>query len=682
VLALVLGMAQPLVRSGWLGGGGARDVIVLLDTSMSTAQHAGDGSLFDRLLERADQLVAGLNEQDTVRVMLASQTPQWLVPAAVSMNGEAANQLRARMREVKPTLAAGDMPRCVEEAIAAEGRDQAQRIVTVLTDGQAYGWRPAAGSTWRSLHEQASKRGKEAIINVVNVGDAPNARNNLSLEAVSLSRLLAGRGEPLILTASVINRGNVASDSATLAWSQAGQALGVTSLKPLAAGESTAVDFEHIFESPGVYELGCTIDRSDDLVLDNRGHVVVEVVESLPILVVDGSPRADPLETQTGYLLAALGQTSDKRDKPWKSVFNADLIEPSELSSKDLSQYRCVVLADALAVPDAQITRLKAFVRSGGGLWIALGGSADPGRFNAAFFDAGQSLSPLALDTSVGDADDREHFEPLKLPMDNHPATRLLADTQRLDIDHVKLYRRHRFAPPGAGQKPSVLLSTRDGSPVAVEKLYGRGRVIVQAVPLGVRWSNLPSCQAFVVLVNEWLAYLTEPTMTRWNLNVGEPLNVSLPADHFGQVADLITPAGDTLHVRAEVRDHQHVFHDARTLWPGLYALSVEDRQGERRRFPLQVQRDAEESDLTPLSEADTQTLASAGGLHFVSDPLAGSNVGRRFVHREPVWTWVLAGLLALLLIESLLAGRLTRRRNLQASIPVPELFSPGVQAR
>ena len=45
-----------------------------------------------------------------------------------------------------------------------------------------------------------------------------------------------------------------------------------------------------------------------------------------------------------------------------------------------------------------------------------------------------------------------------------------------------------------------------------------RSTRIVQAVPLGLAWSNLPLCHSFVVMVHEWLWYLTEPSLAKRNL--------------------------------------------------------------------------------------------------------------------------------------------------------------------
>jgi hypothetical protein len=104
--------------------------------------------------------------------------------------------------------------------------------------------------------------------------------------------------------------------------------------------------------------------------------------------------------------------------------------------------------------------------------------------------------------------------------------------------------------------------------PLVVEKTTGRGRVIVQAVPLNVSWSNLPLCQSFVVMVHEWLWYLTESGMVRRNLQPGEPLQVSTPLDSGNGGATVDTPGSGLAQVVGREEQGRMIFRYAKTLVP------------------------------------------------------------------------------------------------------------------
>jgi hypothetical protein len=126
-------------------------------------------------------------------------------------------------------------------------------------------------------------------------------------------------------------------------------------------------------------------------------------------------------------------------------VFEPTVITPGALETTPLERYRGVVLLNVRQLASAAIQKLDAYVRSGGGVWITLGEGIDPTYFNDNFYSGGRGLSPLRLAMPIGDADNRDKFFTVRAASDSHPATKLLADLQRLDLDKARIYRRHQF---------------------------------------------------------------------------------------------------------------------------------------------------------------------------------------------------------------------------------------------
>ena len=117
-------------------------------------------------------------------------------------------------------------------------------------------------------------------------------------------------------------------------------------------------------------------------------------------------------------------------------------------------------------------------------------------------------------------------------PSRDHPATVQLANTTQLDIDEARIRQRWTFAEKGADEKAvSSVLESGSGQPLVVENYFGQGRVLVQSFPLGLEWSNLPLLKAYVVMVHDWLKFLTAPTTSRYNLTPGTPIVANPPAD-------------------------------------------------------------------------------------------------------------------------------------------------------
>jgi hypothetical protein len=669
VTAIILALAQPLVRSGLFAPTGARDVIVVLDTSMSTGRTTDSQTVFDREVERVADLVGRLGEGDMVRVLLASGSPVWLTPVPVAAGSEARGELLSRLRQIKPTLASADMLRAVQEAVQAEPATRgASRLITVVTDGQAYGWKAEAVEAWRRLAEARSKAESPTEVCVVNVGDRVPAGANLAVESLVASRSIAAPGQPLMLTATVRNRGTAPADGGLLAWSAGDSSLGVSSLKRLVPGESTTVSVEHHAGASGTSELQCRIEQRDVLDLDNTGRFVLQILDQVPILVVGAPAQSDRAACDTGYLLLALGYDREGQARSWKSTFRPVCIPAAELAKAQLGDYWCVILSGAGDVPADLRARLLSYVQRGGGLWIAAGDVIDQATFNRVYFDGEAALSPLALGEPVGQVADYEHGSIINPPATIHPATALLSDTKRLDLDRARVFRRYRFIRRPTDRDVSVLLTAGQGEPLVVEKQLGRGRVIVQGLPLGVRWSNLPACQAFVPLIHEWLWYLSESSAPRRNVASGEPLVVSVPASE--QVMARVTgPTVQATPVVPRKSADRNEFIFERALVPGRYVMTLAAAGQPERTVPFDVRRDVEESDLTPLSAGQMEILATVGGMQFLADPLATqSTIGKEPVSSRPVWWWLLVGLLAVMAVELVLAWRLTTRRNAVAA--------------
>ncbi|MBI4579320.1 MAG: hypothetical protein HY718_06430, partial [Planctomycetes bacterium] len=338
-----------------------------------------------------------------------------------------------------------------------------------------------------------------------------------------------------------------------------------------------------------------------------------------------------------------------------------------DLNTDAVKPYPCVVLLNVSTLPAEAIKALQDHVRRGGGVWIIAGDKTDPKSFNASLFADGRGLSPVALGDITGDPRQRERFDRLRPPPVNHPATRLLADLDRLDVNDVRVFARFRFSNLNEQQRSSALLATNQGEPIAIDKQIGRGRVIVQAMPVDMSWSNLPICQAFVVMVHEWLWYLAEPMQTRWNLTGGDTFAASFVPDEYGPIAEVATPGGERIKVASTDRDGRRWFRCGKTLWPGAYQLVLSEPQGGERAIPFQVNRDPKESELTGLTETDVRALAEHGGLRFDGDPLGTKSPGRPGPP-EPMWMWLMIAALAVLLAESALGAYLARRR---AATPV-----------
>jgi hypothetical protein len=179
--------------------------------------------------------------------------------------------------------------------------------------------------------------------------------------------------------------------------------------------------------------------------------------------------------------------------------------------------------------------------------------------------------------------------------------------------------------------------------------------VIVQSVPLRLDRSELARSQAFVVMVQDWLAYLTQPLASRHNVAPGDPISVRLPGVETRE-ATLRTPHGDEIELAGDLAGDGVLFRSSRTILPGDYQLEL-GISGDA--LPFHVNRDWQESDLTPLSAASRAQLEKLVSQSVDPGRKQLSGDGRR----EPLWPSLLVILIGLIAAELMLSGMIARER-------------------
>jgi len=653
LLALVLALARPLVRAAWLGVGPQRDVILVLDVSMSTGRTDGDARPFDRLKAEVDEVLDRMTAADSLQVVLAAATPLWQTTDTVTKGSSEFENLQARLRALEPSLGPADLLAAIEQALATEPSPEAQsRLIAVITDGRAQGMPADAEITALRLQQQLRAATVPTVINFIDVGGDAATPPNVAIDRVESDRVLAGVGEPVILKAQVTNYGAERVGSTEMRWTLGDEVLNTSFTDTLEPGKSTTVAIEHAFDEPGLRVLTCRAESRDPLPADNEARLIVEVRERVPILVVASTDTVESAADEAKYVLAALGRGDEAQTAAKTTFFEPTLIEADDLEQTTLTSYFAIVLTDVPPLSEAVVKQLIEFVDHGGGLWLALGGDSEGAQFNTLVGGEG-SLSPVLTGPTVGDESNDREFTALHPPSPGHPATGLLGDTARLDIQDARILRRWLLLPRQPDLKLSVLLETSRGEPVAVEHFIGRGRVIVQAFPLTRAWSNLTLCKLYVPYVQEWLRYLVQPAIPAQNLAINEPLVWRQPGGTDAAEATLSIPLHEPIQLSADVERDGSVYRDFDTVFPGDYVLTLPaSAESESPAIPFYVRREPAESDLRAWP-GDLQTAFGAvPELRFAADALTWpTNVATKPA-TAPAWNWLLWGLAALIGIE------------------------------
>ena len=553
IVALIMALARPMVRSTWWGGGVASEVVLLVDDSLSMSRTIDGYSSWDRLKENVAEVVNGLDRSDRVQLMLASAGGQWLTGEGVVADNLGKSRIATLLEEVSPTLGVATLLDGLQRVIYVEdeGKTRTRRLV-VFTDQQANSWQLDEEGIWRQLEELRKNAEIPTAIEVVDCGHDTEEMANLAVMQLESSRNSIQPGEPIELVATIENVGNEVSPSTSVQWLVDGEEESRTELEALQPKQTTQIKTTLRLQKHGNYAVGCRIDWQDQIDLDQHTSVVVEVADRLPILLVCDRELSNRSKSAEDLLLASLGY-SQGEEQDWHSVYYPKVITSQQLSAESLSNYRCVVIENLGQTDTANLERLTDYVTNGGGLWLALGTQTEREIFNGQWYQDRQGLSPVSIAAVKTVPDTNEPAGMIHPPEKAHPATMQLANTTQLDIDQARLYEHWQLAMhEDQAESISVLLESGDGSPLAVENLYGQGRLIVQAFPLGLEWTNLPQLKSYVVMVHDWLDYLTAGSVARYNLLPGNAIVATPPLGATFASAVLLTPTEKEMQLASQ----------------------------------------------------------------------------------------------------------------------------------
>jgi hypothetical protein len=243
-----------------------------------------------------------------------------------------------------------------------------------------------------------------------------------------------------------------------------------------------------------------------------------------------------------------------------------------------------------------------------------------------------------------------------------HPLFASFADARHGDFTKIRFWRHRRLeeaALPGA----RVLARFDDGCPALLSVRAGPGQLLVLTSTWAPADSQLALSSKFVPLLYSALDTSAGLGAGEAQVFVGDP--VPLPGPLEARAGRSVRkPDGTRVALGADARSF------ADTDQPGLYQL---DDPGGARVFAVNIA--PAESATAPLGEGALERLAIDLGPAAAPSPAAAGAatarahaVGSEAAQRP--WRWVLAAAALLLVAETLLAGRLDRRRVTAGGAP------------
>ncbi len=678
VLLLALLVARPFLQpqglAAMLGGSERTERIFVLDDSFSMGYEVGEGDVFERGKEAVTRLVKVLREQspnDTVTLLRTSamQTP---VARSVFLNDEQTADLFERIEGLtvsESAMASRDVVGAVRKLLD-EQADAINASVYVVSDFQRKDWIDAPGegetATASPMAELAEWGGEDRDLSVVLVDVGESRASNVAVNGLrSLqSRFVAGVSGDVEVT--LVNHAEQATDKLDLdvTIGAAGQpTVAVEAIEP--AGETKSA-IPVVFTQAG-YDSVTVSTAADALPADDARTLVVEAVEAVRILIVNGEPSSDSYRDEVALLRTAI--------RPAGEVFSGnevEVIDETQLDTADLSNFDVIYLTNVYRVSEPTAEVLSAFVGAGGGLAIFLGDQVDPDFYNDTLYRDGKGLLPLPLGERRTAPSTGTRFSAVDRL---HPIVRVFGGRNNPFVGRIRFDQYFTSVMPddedaadgSFAPKAKIIARYDDGDamPAIVERRFGEGRVIVVTSTVDQEWNDWARDASYVVTMLEMTQYLARGEGADSDLLVGDPVRFGLDPARFERDVLVRTPqypAEQEVPVTAQAAEDGQGFE---LIWDetsrsGVYRFVLTGMTGEQTIRAVAVNLDPQESDLVKATQAELEERITELPFTYLDGVEAIGEVDE--AARSELWRSVLVAAMVVLMGEQFLAWWFGRR--------------------
>ena len=706
IAMLVLSLAGPFSDNSPLNSGQRtnRDVVLIFDGSASMTFKGSGKTAQEQAKEWATTFVNGLAPGDGIAVLVARK--QTLRPLAkLTTDFE---RVRDTIQKLPELGGSCDWPRAVQTAYAVLDQSQrSEREIVLIGDGQRYSFADRQSVLgWEDL---AGKHNADAIqpkLWVVNLDPRrPEKPANWSLARLRASRAVVPvKDEVTFRTALQLSGQTTYEAPYEIRLEVDGQFVSKIDAPREARldGGQVPLTFTHRFARAGSHLVTLIVEPDpppekrppgyvvkDHLPIDNRRDFALEVVEALPVLLVDGDDTDEPKGRGSDFLRDALAPARDRTPAVRVKVvpakaFTAALLQGESKEGtpeKADERPRVVIFCNVARLTDAQQQAVEQFLQEGGGVLVTVGDRAEPGTYNGQLFREGRGWLPARLDRQQGDDSDvKAAARPLPSSF-FHPALEMFRKPSIGGLDSAWFARWWKVVAPSGEGGGVVARLNRSEAPFLVEKRHGEGRVLLCTVPLDTSWrTNLFDLPAFTPFAHELVYYLAGARAADYNLDPGQPLRYRLPRE--------ATRVGLTLQAPSDKQPKPLVFEEgdkegtyaARVIEQAQGPLLIHEGMRETGIWKLTVPRpagapggtqtvyyavqpDTREADLTPLNKADRDKVGKYMKFAYENDADKLLESLSKESRRQEFWWWFLLGVIALLCGEVWFTRRLVKSR-------------------
>jgi hypothetical protein len=637
VALVVAAFARPFLEDPAVAGGlavGPREVVILVDQSYSM----GVGDHWEGARAAARQEIRGMGPLDRFSLVFFARSASMAVRSAVDPTRLLAALDTVEVSDESTSYGPGlKLAQTILEETELPGRE-----LVLIGDLQRAGW---TGDEGVSLPPGTRVRPVDL--------SSPPAGNH-AIASVALSRQRLGGRDQVTASARLTRVGGEAETEVEAVLQVDGLEIGRRTVVLPANGAAT-VAFEPFNLSRDFTRGAVTLFPPDALAPDDAHFFVLSPGKATTVLVLDDG---DGPGASSFFIREALSLSRE-------GGFEVEVRSGGGISRRELEGVSVVVLNDRPVPGGEGAGALRDFVAEGGGLLVLMGERI---RWPAELAD----LLPGAY-TEPRDRRSGRGGRLGYLDLD-HPVFEIFRGPRSGDFTAARFFRA-RDLQVADGEGPQILARYDDGSVALAEAAAGEGRVLAWTSTLDNYWNDLARQPVFLPFLHQLVRYASGRTETVTSFSAGQVLDVT---DHramatagLGEVAEalagdeervVLTPSGESRALPAGGGPHF-----LRLEEQGIYEVRPPGN-ADVRPLAVAVNVDLGEGDLTPLDVEEMMASLAPRPMEVASaEPEGGRGARLRMEdqeRRQSVWRLLLLAAFFILVVETLVSNRVSRRRG------------------
>lgn len=581
--------------------------VILLDNSFSMQY----GDLFERAKAEAVGVLDHAGAGDETALIVFSDKPVQV--SELSTDIPALKELVTHAVAVSNRTTDLEGPLKFAEEILKDARHEAREIV-LISDFQASALanRP---DTWKL---------DEAITLVPRKITADNMANTWISRLVQEQKRI-GESAAVQFRLQIDSQGAVPGQREVALWLNG---------REVDRNNPDAMQSQVIFQQAGLrkgnYQGYVALNR-DDLAVDNVHYVTFAVEKRPSVYCIDGSLSSD--RSNAFYIGKCFSMGEQAR-------YDFASGGPERLNSSLIRSQNIVFLADVSSLSAAQVALIRQFVEGGGGVVISFGDHANLERWSGHLAElgvgrlAGKVTARTALSSGamVGEVDFK------------HPVFSVFSASGMGDLSRPRFREYANIIPDTS----AVVIGTyATGDPFMVERVLGKGKILVLTSTLNTDWGDFPVNEIYLPFVYQMVRYELSSTEIVTAFSVGDPVPLS---GNPGDTWEVRAP-DDKMYKAAIDRTGTGYFRE--TEVPGNYQAA---NGREQRNFSVNV--DTRESDLASQDEMEIRA-AFSGQTNQTVRETRQADLGTIAEEEkdQKLWRYLMLFIVALFLFETFFAN-------------------------